>query len=118
MSHGTETRRRTAHLTIRFSPEERAFIDDAARIAGLTSGSYARRVLLGGPAPREVRRKPADHRELVRILGQLGHLGGNLNQLAKAANQNTIVYGNEIEAALREVKGARDAIMAALGHEP
>ena len=42
MTHGSETRVRTQHLTIRLSPEERAAIDLAADRAGLTQGSYAR----------------------------------------------------------------------------
>ena len=86
MSHGSETRVRSKHLTIRLSPDERGSIDQTADRSGLTPGSYARQVLLGAPAPRQVRRPPVERRELARLLGEIGRVGSNLNQIAKAAN--------------------------------
>jgi Bacterial mobilisation protein (MobC) len=118
MSHGTEKRVRKRILPIRLSDEEHAVIDKAAERAGLVVSSYARQALLGAPVPRQVRRPAVERRELVRLLGELGHIGGNLNQLAKAANSGTIVYGGEIDAALRGLAEARDAILKALGREP
>jgi hypothetical protein len=67
MSHGSEKRVRSKHLTIRLSPDERGSIDQAADRSGLTPGSYARQVLLGAPAPRQVRRPPVERRELARL---------------------------------------------------
>jgi len=118
MTSGTEKRARSTHLTIRFTPEERASIDTAAERAGLTSGSYARQTLLGAPAPRQVRRPPVERRELARLLGELGKIGGNLNQLAKAANQGLTVFHHEILAALGGLKVLREALLKALGREP
>ena len=86
MSHGSETRVRTTHLTIRLSTDERATIDHAADRSGLTPGSYARQVMLGAPVPRQVRRPPVERRELARLLGELGHVGSNLNQIARNLN--------------------------------
>jgi hypothetical protein len=104
-------------LTIRLSPDERAAIDGAADRAGLTTGSYARQVLLGAPAPRQVRRPPIERRELARLLGELGHVGGNLNQIARDMN-----FGDGIDAFdLKETLGGlglvRDAILKALGRD-
>ena len=65
MTHGSEKRARTMHLTIRLSPDERAVIDSAAERSGLTAGSHARQVLLGAGAPRQVRRPPIERRELA-----------------------------------------------------
>jgi hypothetical protein len=115
LSHGSEKRVRTAHLTIRLTPEERAAIDDAADRAGLTPGSYARQVLLGAPAPRQVRRPPVEKRELARLLGQLGHIGGNLNQIARAANSDEQIDVIDLSVELRGLNEARDAILKALG---
>jgi hypothetical protein len=84
MSHGSEKRARTEHLTIRLTPEERAAIDQAADRSGLTPGSYTRQVMLGAPVPRQVRRPPVERRELARLLGELGHVGSNLNQIARS----------------------------------
>jgi hypothetical protein len=115
MTHGSEKRVRNRHLTVRLSEDERATIDEAAERAGLMPGSYARETLLGRPAPRQVRRPAVERRELARLLGQIGHIGGNLNQLAKAANQNLLVHDGEIAAALRGLAEVREAILHALG---
>jgi hypothetical protein len=118
MTSGSEKRIRDRILTVRLSAEERAAIDDAADRAGLVVGSYARQAMLGAPAPRQVRRPPVERRELARLLAQLGHIGGNLNQLAKAANTGVLVYGGDIDAALSGLDEVRAAILAALGRAP
>jgi len=118
MSHGSERRVRTMHLTIRFSPEERQAIDLSAGEVGLTAGSYARQLILGASPPRPVRRPPLERRELVRLLGELGHIGANINQLAKDRNTGVLIYDGEIAAAGRAVMEMRDALLRALGRAP
>jgi len=118
MSSGSEKRARTKNLTFRLTPEERAAIDDKADRAGLETGSYAREVLLGAPAPRQVRRPPVERKELARLLGEVGKIGSNLNQLARAANSGVLVYTGEIDTALGGLRDVRDAIMVALGRDP
>jgi len=118
MSHGSEKRVRTAHLTVRLSPEERAAIDEAADRAGLTPGSYARQVILGAPAPRQVRRPPVERRELARLLGLFGNIGSNLNQIARAFNSGDEIDTVDLTRELIGLKAARDAVMKALGREP
>lgn len=118
MTQGSEKRERFRHLTIRLTLAERVAIDNAAECAGLTAGSYVRQTVLGRPVPRQMRRIPADHKELVRILGQLGHLGGNINQLAKASNTGEMIYGGELAQASRAVIDMRDAVLKALGRSP
>lgn len=118
MTHGSEKRARTAHLTIRFTPDERAAVDQSAERAGLTSGSYARQVLLGAPAPRQVRRPPVERRDLARLLGEIGHIGSNLNQLARTSNTGLPVTRDDLGAALTDLRSVRDAILSALGRAP
>jgi len=118
MTHGSEKRVRNRHLTVRLSDDERAAVDASAERAGLTPGSYARQALLGGPAPRQVRRPPVERKELARLLGELGKIGGNLNQLAKAANSGVTVYEGESDAAYRAIIEMRDAVLKALGRVP
>ena len=117
MSHGSETRVRSKHLTIRLSPDERATIDQAADRSGLTPGSYARQALLGAPAPRQVRRPPIERRELARLLGEIGHVGGNLNQIARGMNLGRGVDGWELKQELHGLGLVRDAILKALGRD-
>lgn len=118
MTSGTEKRQRDATLTIRLTPEERAAIDAAADRAGLTAGSHARQVLLGAPAPRQVRRPPVERKELARLLGELGKVGSNLNQLARETNEGEPPHYQEVLAVLASLLPVRDAILIALGREP
>ena len=115
MSHGSEKRARTAHITIRLTPEERAKVDAAAERAGLTTGSYARGVILGAPAPRQVRRPPIERRELARLLGQVGHIGSNLNQIARAANSGDEIDRMDLAHEIDALGPVREAILEALG---
>jgi hypothetical protein len=117
MSHGSETRVRSKHLTIRLSPDERGSIDQAADRSGLTPGSYARQVLLGAPAPRQVRRPPVERRELARLLGELGHVGGNLNQIACDMNFGRGVDARDLKQELHGLGLVREAILKALGRD-
>jgi len=115
MTHGSEKRARTTHITIRLTPDERAAIDAAAERAGLTSGSYARAAVLGAPTPRQVRRPPIERKELARLLGEIGHVGANLNQLAHAANTGVDTDRNALLIILASLVDVRNAILQALG---
>ena len=117
MSHGSETRVRSKHLTIRLSPDERGSIDQAADRSGLTPGSYARQVLLGAPAPRQVRRPPVERRELARLLGEIGHVGSNLNQIARLGNVGEDIDATELATVLADLGVVREAILKALGRD-
>lgn len=117
MSQGSENRARSTHITIRLTPEERSAIDNAAERAGLKSGSYARQILLGAPAPRQVRRPPIERRELARLLGQLGAVGNNINQIARAVNSGDELDDDEFAAAMVDLRAMRDAVMEALGRD-
>jgi hypothetical protein len=59
-----------------------------------------------------------ERKELARILGEMGHIGGNLNQIAKAVNTGVVVYEGEIDAALGGLSEVRAAILKALGRAP
>lgn len=115
MSRGTEKRVRDYILPIRLSQDERAVVEAAAERAGLSVGSYARQTLLGAPTPRQVRRPPVERKELVKLLAELGKIGSNLNQIAKAVNSGSLVYTGEIDAELAGLKEVRATILAVLG---
>lgn len=118
MGSGTEKRKRSAHLTIRLTPEEKAEIIAKAERAGLEPGSYARKTLLDEPPPRQVRRPPIERKELARLLGELGKVGSNLNQLARESNEGEPPYRREVLAVLASLLSVRDAVLVALGRKP
>lgn len=86
---GTETRKTTELVAIRLTPEDHARIVAAGAAQGLGPSSFARVATVlaaGGPAP-DVRRKADPIRQdLARVLGELGKVGNNVNQLTRVAH--------------------------------
>jgi hypothetical protein len=118
MTRGSEKRARNRHLTIRLTPGERSDIDQAAERAGLTAGSYARQTLLDAPPPRQVRRPPVERALLARLLGALGQVGNNLNQIAHTLNAGQPLDRHGLCEALAGLGVVRNAVLKALGREP
>ena len=109
---------KNSFISVRCTAEERSKIDDAARQAGLSIGAYLRSLALGSAGPRAVRRPPIERKELARLLGHLGKVGSNLNQLAHAFNRERRIPGlDELNAIRRHVGELRDALMKALGRD-
>ncbi len=107
---------RTRFIAVRCTSEEYAAIDAAASAAGLSIGAYLRAQALGDPGPRAVRRPPVERQELARLIGLVGKLGSNVNQIAHAFNASQIVPGfAELLAIRQEVAQMRAALLKALG---
>ena len=107
---------RSRLINLRCTLRERAAIHDRAAAAGLSVGAYLRRLALGDAGPRAVRRPPVERAELARLIGHLGKVGSNINQLAHAYNGRGEVPGvRELTAIRREVDEMRTALLAALG---
>jgi hypothetical protein len=116
---GTETRQRKRMLGVRVTDAEMAEIEAQATRAGLTPSSYARSVLLSAPAPRARRRPSIEAEAMGRLLGELGKVGSNLNQIAHHMNAGrNEVSPAAMEAALSEVADIRAAILEAMGRKP
>ena len=109
---------KNSFISVRCTAEERSKIDEAARQAGLSIGAYLRALALGSAGPRAVRRPPIERKELARLLGHLGKVGSNLNQLAHAFNRDRRIPGlAELTAMRQQVGELRDALMKALGRD-
>jgi len=107
---------RTQFIAVRCTPAERAAIAERASQAGLSIGAYLRSLSLGTAGPRAVRRPPIERKELARLLGWLGKLGSNVNQLARGFNRDRMLPGfAELLAIRREVGEMRAALIKALG---
>lgn len=114
---GSNKRKRLVVLGVRLTPEERDLIDRHAERAALTVGSYARGVLLGVEPPRQARRPPVEKRELARLLGHIGHIGSNVNQIARVLNGGGEADLPALDDALDQLADIRAALLAALGRE-
>lgn len=115
---GSEKRIRTHVRALRLCDDELHKLNIRAAEAGLPVGTYLRLMALGEAGPR-ARRRPVIERELLaRLLGHIGKVGSNLNQLAAAANSGDLVYRGRLERGLTDVAAMRLAVMAVLGRAP
>lgn len=114
---GSEKRQRTRTLSVRFNDREAETVRMMADRAGLSCGALVRYALFKTPPPRAARRPTVNHRAVAQLLGQLGKIGTNINQLAKQANAGRY-QSNSIELALQDLMELRAACLQALGREP
>ena len=114
---GSEKRQRTRTLSVRFNEQEAETVRKLADRAGLSTGALVRHALFNTPPPRAARRPTVNHKAVAQLLGQLGKIGTNINQLAKQANAGRY-QENTIELALRDLMELRTACLQALGREP
>ena len=112
---GSENRARGGIVAFRVSEEERAELEQAAELAGLTLGSYVRQRVLAAPKTRAVRRPPIEQKLLAQLLGQLGRVGGNIHQIVKHMNFGSGVMHDELRPALASFEAAAEAILQAMG---
>ena len=116
---GSENRERKKLLQIRVTEDELAEIAAVADRAQLTVPSYARQILLDAPPPRARRRPSVDTQQVAKLLGELGKVGSNLNQIAHHLNAGAGGAGsNAIASAIEDVQAMRNECMKALGHKP
>jgi hypothetical protein len=113
---GTETRKRSTPVTTRYDAAELAALDEAASRAGLTRASYQRVQSLAQPTTRSTRRAPIDRELLAKVLGQLGKIGSNLNQIAHGSNMGRIET-SRINGTVNELRRLVPSIMDALGRK-
>jgi hypothetical protein len=116
MASGSEKRQRNKRSTPRFTEEEFNRIAAKADNAGLGFAAYLRAAALDGDAgPRAQRRPPADHKALREILGHVGRIGNNVNQIARALNAGDAAKLPDLQEALQAYLDIRNAIFEALG---
>lgn len=107
---------RDRYVAVRCTEAEHAKMTEAAQRAGLSVGAFLRALACEGPGLRAARRPPIERQELARLLGHIGKLGSNVNQLAYAANAfNELPRARELEEIGEEIRQMRDAVMKALG---
>jgi len=115
LGSGSAKRQRIRQCLVRFTEEEFARIVEKADRAGLAIAAFLRGAGLGNPGPRAMRRPPADHQALRRLLGHLGRVGNNLNQIAHRLNTGAQASLPELREALAAYLEIRNAIFHALG---
>jgi len=112
---GSETRQRDDVISVRVKPGERLKIEANAAAADLCASSFLRVLGTGAQRPRERRRPSPDMREVAKLLGECGRIGGNVHQITKRANLGEIPRSAEMDAAGREARALFAAAFKALG---
>jgi hypothetical protein len=118
MAGGTDKRQRGKQCLVRLTEDEYARLATRAEKAGMATAAFLRAAALGDAGPRAQRRAPADKDALLRILGHLGRIGNNVNQIARRLNTGEAVQLPRLEEALAAYLEIRNAIYEALGLTP
>ena len=112
---GSNNRQRQATIKVRVTDAELAEARRRADSAGLTVAGYFRLSALGGTPPRQSRKPVRDHESLARLLGAIGSIGNNVNQLARLANAGSWPESEELSQACAHIQWIRSTLMQALG---
>lgn len=117
---GSEKRQRDAQIKIRCTADEFSAAAAKADKAGISLAAFARTAMLDSPGPRAQRRLPVDATLLRQVLGHLGKVGNNLNQIARHLNTNGDPHGivPDLHNALADQARLRDMLYEALGKTP
>ncbi len=113
---GSEKRQRNQIFTVRFTTQEAATVRQIAHTHGQSVAALVRASLL------HIRLHPSriDVQAVARLLGQLGKIGSNINQIAfhlNAGRSGDRIEGS-LEEALRDLGELRIVCLQALGKEP
>ncbi|MGE0853603.1 MAG: MobC family plasmid mobilization relaxosome protein [Hyphomicrobiaceae bacterium] len=117
----SEKRARTHLIGVRVTPDELAHASRLAVRDGLTVSGLFRSKVLDTPQPRQSLRNPrpgvavADPKDLARVLGAIGRIGNNVNQLARVANAGSWPDAQTLAEACADIRDMRRALMQALG---
>jgi hypothetical protein len=112
---GSDKRQRGKIIASRCLDEEFTAIAAKADKAGLAVAAFMRAAALGDAGLRAQRRPPVDHKALRQYLGQVGRLGNNINQIARALNSREEASHPELQEVLRACLDILNRINAALG---
>lgn len=114
----SEKRQRGKLLSVRFNEAEWQSLNARADSAGLSLGGYLRSVVLETPPPRQSRRPPVVVQELAQLMGQIGKIGSNINQLARIANMGGWPEAALLEQAAADISWMRERLFAAFNFRP
>ena len=116
---GTEKRRLSKLVTVRYSPAEHADLSEQASQAGLTLPSLIREMTVPKKKreTRSTRRPSIDRALAAQLLGQLGRVGGNLHQLVRGMNFGMGIERAELAEVMIDMRALRAELMAAIGRK-
>ncbi len=104
-------------IAVRCTLDDHAFIGETAAQAGMSIGAFLRTLALGTAGARAVKRPHIEREQLAKLLGEIGKLGSNVNQIARWANTDKRAPDDRVLALMREdIAAMRGEVMKALDH--
>lgn len=102
-------RRSRRRVNIRLNEKEFTELEERAERAGVSISGYVKAAALGAPMPRRTTRPiSVDRTAVLKLLAELGRIGSNVNQTAKANNVLARAVSSAPPADVAEVKRAID----------
>jgi Bacterial mobilisation protein (MobC) len=103
-------------IAIRCTVKQHTAIKEKAARAGVSIGAYLRALAVGYPGPRFVHRPRPGDEVLATLLGHIGRIGSNVNQIAKIANTYRHPPSKSALSVMRrDIARMRRAVLKALG---
>ncbi len=117
---GSNKRQRGHQFVVRCTKDEFNEIAANARDAGLRNAAWlrAKGLTKGDPGPRSQHIPPVENEILSTMMGALGRLNNNVNQIAHNLNKGEFYHAPELRQVLLDYPPIRDGIFQALGKEP
>ena len=115
-------RRCARQINVRLTAEEAAQLDAIVTRAGVSASGYMKAAAFNRPPPRAAARLDVNATMLRQLLGHMGKVGSNANQIARAANTGNLSEYREVRSTLesidRQLAVMRAQLLAALKVEP
>lgn len=115
----SQKRKRQDRIHFRLLSSEKTEFDRRCEEAGVSRADYFRMQCLDDKPLRKRKVPPVESQLLLETLGQLGRIGSNVNQLAKACNSGSWAssFAKQIDEALSDIQEIRNLIRKALGYD-
>lgn len=95
--------------TFKVSWKEKAQLKAEADAEGLTKSSYIRLLVFGGKPETRTMRRPTPERGLIeRMIGAVGRVGNNMNQIAHKLNSGMALGGFDIRVLLKGIEAIEE----------
>ncbi len=110
------TNNHLTRISFRVKPDERKSIIADAKQAGMTTGSYARYRLLEVPQTRAIYRRSELKRLFKHLIGQIGRVSNNMNQIAWKMNCNMVLAPLDLELHREGITALKEMRAVLVGH--
>ena len=109
--------KREHRVTIRLTDTEFSIIENTAEQADMTISEYMRKQIMEGQVNTKFE-VVADVKEIKKLIGELGKIGSNLNQIARYLNEYGVPYNalsGEVRAAISDLAALKFEVLQKVG---